>query len=365
MITACSMNEDAHDFLIQFRKRVAQDRIPLSGSMDLTHRCNLKCIHCYLDPQNRKRKKFQEEMSTERIINLLDEITHAGCLYLLITGGEPLLRRDFPQIYRHAKENGLLVTVFTNATLINDRILDLFTDLPPKAVEVSLYGATAETYEGITGVAGSYNRCVAGIKQLSARGVNLRLKTILMTANRHEFYEMEQLAKQFRVPFRFDAAIFPCFNGDPSPMMLRVTPEEAIEKEFSESDRRLEWIDFYENLKEIPITNYLYECGAGLTYFHVDSFGNLQPCLMSIKHQYSLKGGSFATGWWGEMLGIRKIKLNSDQPCYDCPKRILCGYCPPYFDLENASETTISEFLCSMGQLRYARLQTMPDRSNK
>jgi radical SAM protein with 4Fe4S-binding SPASM domain len=363
MTNVCNMSDRAQEFLYQFRKRVAQDRIPLSGSIDLTHRCNLRCIHCYLDPQDRTRSKFQEEMSSERIISLLGEITHAGCLYLLITGGEPLLRPDFPEIYRHAKENGLLVTVFTNGTLITDMILELFEDLPPKAVEISLYGATVETYEGITGVQGSYHRCMEGIRQLLARGVSLRIKTILMTANRHEFSEMERLAKHFDVPFRFDAAIFPRFNGDPSPMNLRVPPEEAIEKEFSEPDRRLEWQDFYDHLREIPSTNYLYECGAGLTYFHIDPYGNLQPCLMSVGHQYSLQGGNFLAGWQGEMPAIRNIKLSPDQMCHDCSKRILCGYCPPYFALENASETSISKFLCSMGQLRYDQLQCMADRS--
>jgi radical SAM protein with 4Fe4S-binding SPASM domain len=355
----CSAHDSAQQFLYEFRKRVSEERIPLSGSIDLTHRCNLKCIHCYLDPQDRKGKERQEELSTEEILSILDEITDAGCLYLLITGGEPLLRRDFVQIYRRAKENGLLVTIFTNGTLISNRILDLFDDLPPKAIEISLYGATAETYEGITGIEGSYEWCLESIHKLLDHGLNLRIKTILMSANQHEFYEMEQIAKDLRIPFRFDAAIFPRFNGDRSPVKLRISPEEAIEKEFSEKGRRQEWIDYYNHFKELPSSNHVYECGAGLTYFHIDPYGNMRPCLMSVAHQYPILGGNFLTEWQDKVPDVRKMKMSPEQNCYDCPKRILCGYCPPFFELENGSETSISGFLCSMGQLRYDRLQSM------
>jgi MoaA/NifB/PqqE/SkfB family radical SAM enzyme len=99
-------------------------------------------------------------MSTKTIQSLIDDITDAGCLYFLITGGEPLLREDFPTIYQHAKENGLIITIFTNGTLINDKIIALFNEFPPHEVEVSIYGATASVYEKITQVAGSFHKCL-------------------------------------------------------------------------------------------------------------------------------------------------------------------------------------------------------------
>ncbi len=133
----------------------------------------------------------------------------------------------------HAKTNGLLVTVFTNGTLITDEIIQLFKDLPPQSVEISLYGATAPTYEKITGIKGSYKQCRNGIKNLLDHNINVKLKTILMTLNLHEFYDIENIAKNYGVNFRFDPAIFPCFNGNKAPVLLRVDPEEVVEKEFS------------------------------------------------------------------------------------------------------------------------------------
>ena len=185
-------------------------------------------------------------MNTSKILSVIDEITEAGCLYLLITGGEPLLRNDFPEIYRHAKTSGLILTVFTNGTLLTDRVMDLLEDLPPRVVEITLYGATALTYEKITGIPGSFAQCLKAVRRLLERKIPVGLKTILMTTNSHEFFDIEKIADNFGVRFRFDAEIFPCLDGDHSPLVLRVPPEEAIEKEFSDKDRARKWVRYFE-----------------------------------------------------------------------------------------------------------------------
>jgi MoaA/NifB/PqqE/SkfB family radical SAM enzyme len=201
------------EYVQHFNRKVAEQRVPLYGSVELTHRCNLRCVHCYLGDKASVRGDGKQELDTAQWISIIDEIAEAGCLNLLITGGEPLLRKDFSEIYCHAKKNGLLVTVFTNGTMITEEILELFQDLPPRAVEISLYGATAATYEKITGIKGSYDQCLRGIQSLLDYGINLKLKTILMTLNRHEFYDIENMAKEYGVEFRFDAAIFPMMTG--------------------------------------------------------------------------------------------------------------------------------------------------------
>ena len=115
---------DLTRYLLDFNAKSARLRIPLSGTLDLTHRCNLRCVHCYVGDSHHVERSA--EMDTGKIFSLLDEICEAGCLYLLITGGDPLLRGDFPAIYRYARSKGLLITVFTNGTLISDEVLRLF-----------------------------------------------------------------------------------------------------------------------------------------------------------------------------------------------------------------------------------------------
>jgi radical SAM protein with 4Fe4S-binding SPASM domain len=346
------------EYLQQFNRKVAEQRIPLSGSIDLTHRCNLKCVHCYLGDKTKIQGNGKKELSTAQWISIIDQITEAGCLNLLITGGEPLLREDFAEIFTHARTNGLLVTVFTNGTLITGEILELFENMPPRAVEISLYGATVATYEKITGIKGSYKKCLNGIQSFLGHGINLKLKTILMTLNRHEFYDIENMAKTFGVKFRFDAAIFPCFNGDKTPIELRVSPEEVIEKEFSDGDRSKQWKDFFERMQGVSVPDTFYHCGAGLTSFHVDPYGRLQPCLMVINLGYDLLKGSFAKGWQDVMPRIRQKKAGTAFVCNRCEKMTLCGFCPGFFELENGTEDIYSEYLCEMGGYRFKKIQS-------
>ncbi|MEW6109940.1 MAG: radical SAM protein [Nitrospirota bacterium] len=340
------------EYLEQFNNKTVRNRVPVTGSLELTSRCNLKCVHCYLGSQ-RRRDHALKEMNTGRILSILDEVTEAGCLRFLITGGEPLSRKDFPEIYRHAKENGLLVTVFTNGTLITEMIAEIFEDLPPQAVEISLYGATAETYEKITRVKGSYGKCMDGIEQLLKRNINLHLKTVLMSLNKHELYAMEGFARECGVRFRFDAAIFPCFNGDMTPLTFRVQPQEAVEKEFSDSERLRHWKEYFERAQKHTIPDTLYNCGAGVISFHVDSDGNLSPCLMTSSPKYDLLRGRFTEGWDNITHGIREKKTGADFACAKCNKRSLCGFCPAFFGLENGAEDICSEYLCAIGENRF------------
>ncbi|OGW55347.1 MAG: hypothetical protein A2Y81_00830 [Nitrospirae bacterium RBG_13_43_8] len=339
------------EYLTEFNKKSAQLRIPLTGGIDITHRCNLRCVHCYLGDQ--PHNMMHNEMSTKKILSVLDEITDAGCLYFLISGGEPLLRKDFPEIYRHARNNGLLVTVFSNGTLVTDKILELFSDLPPRTIEISLYGATASTYERITQVAGSYEKCIRGISQLLDHKINVRLKTILMTLNSHEFFDIENMAKELGVKFRFDAGIFPRVNGDKSPLRLRVPPEDAVEKECSDKDRVYSWKLFFEKTRGFLFSDKLYICGAGITFFHIDPYGNLQPCIMTSSIKYSLLNGSFLTGWREIISTIMDKKAEDSFQCSKCEKKYLCSFCPSFFKLENGAEDNRSEYLCAMGNRRY------------
>jgi radical SAM protein with 4Fe4S-binding SPASM domain len=346
------------DYLREFNIKAEERRIPISGSVDLTHRCNLRCVHCYIDRQLGPGEHVPAEMDTERLLSVIDEITEAGCLYLLLTGGEPLLREDFFEVYRHAKKKGLLLTIFTNGTMVTDEVIGLFAAEPPHEVEISLYGATAETYEKITGVAGSYERCLRGITRLLDNGIHVRLKTILMSLNTAEFHDIEKMAKEFGVKFRFDAAIFPRMSGDRAPLGLRVPPEDAVEREFSDEERLRQWKRYFESSRHKAPGDRLYNCGAGVTGFHIDPYGYLQPCIMAQHIKYDLAQGDFAAGWSKEMAAIRERRAGGLYRCNSCEKVHLCGACPPFFELENGAEDICSEYLCSIGGQRLERLRS-------
>ena len=334
-----------------FSKDLACRRVPFSGSLALTHSCNLRCLHCYVQGEPAA-GEAATELRTGQWLRIIEEIKEAGCLSLLLTGGDPLLREDFPEIYSFIKKNGFLVTVFTSGSLVSDRIVDLFAELPPRLVEITLYGAGASTHDLVTGVPGSFARSIQGIERLLARGVHVGLKSVLMTLNQDEFPALEELAKGFGVRFRSDAAIFPTLAGDHGPVGLRVAPDRAVALEMADPERRREWREFFKNSPSIPQGKQIFVCNAGLTTFHIDPDGRLFPCLMARMVEYPLASGDFMEGW-SEMARVRQLEAEGDFSCGGCEKKTICGFCPGFFMLENGQSQAPSDYVCAIGRLRH------------
>src|SRR4051812_41298228 len=148
-------------------------RIPVNGTIEVTNRCPLTCAHCYNNLAMDDSSARSLELTTDEHRRIVDEIVEMGCLWLLYSGGEIFARRDFLDIYKHAKRAGLLVTLFTNGVLVNERVADVLADWTPFAVEVTLYGRTRETYEALTGIPGSFDKCMRGIELMLERKLPL------------------------------------------------------------------------------------------------------------------------------------------------------------------------------------------------
>ena len=172
------------DWGADLHARMQGRRYPLGGTIELTERCNMRCLHCYINQPVHQQAARASELTTIQAVDILDQAADAGCLFLTITGGEPLLRPDFAGIYKHARQRGMLVTLFTNGTLLTPAIADLLADWRLQSVEITLYGATRETYEKVTQIPGSYTRCLKGIELLLERSLPLSLKSVLQRLNR-------------------------------------------------------------------------------------------------------------------------------------------------------------------------------------
>lgn len=343
----------------QFRQRVATHRVPIQGLLELTSRCNLRCEHCYLGPQEQHWARRDQEPSAEKVCSIIDEIAAAGCLYLAITGGDPMVHDDFPEIYRHARRKGMIVRVLCNGILVKDRIVELFKEYPPDGVEISLYGATSATYEAVTRVKGSYAKCLKGIQRLVDDGVHVQLKTVLLTLNSHELDDMRAIAKGFGVPFRLDSAIFPHLSDrSQAPLHLRLSPEEAVRLELSDPDEVHEWSKHLDAQAGQPPAETLYRCGAGVTGFYIDPFGQASPCLMTTKHRHSLSQRSFASLWAKELAQLRSIKPRAEYGCNSCEMQTACSGCPAFNDLETGHEDVKSDFICETTQQRFNTIQS-------
>jgi len=335
-------------------KQVEAKRIPVSGSIELTFRCNLRCAHCYCNLPANDQDAVKKELKTEEVLHIFDQIAEAGCLWLLITGGEPLLRKDFLEIYTYAKKKGFITTLFTNGTLMTPEIADYLAEWPPHSVEITLYGATKETYESVTKISGTYERCKRGIDLLLEREIPLGLKTMLMTLNHDEVSQIKEYAEGLGVKFRYDPLLNPRLDGNKTPCNFRLSPEEVIKLDLADEKRAKEWREYCEKFVRPFRSDSLFVCGAGVSTFHIDPYGRMSACEMTRFQSYELRCGSFQGGWYEFIPEFLAKKPTSDYPCGRCELISLCGQCPAWAWLENGNPEAPVEYLCQIAHLRAA-----------
>jgi radical SAM protein with 4Fe4S-binding SPASM domain len=391
-------SESLSGFLTRLQRKANTNRLPLYGSFELTHRCSFRCQHCYLGDQHAIRQHQSEELDTDEVLSLLDQVIEAGTLFLTLTGGDPLIRKDFAEIYSHAVRGGLLVTVFCNGSLIDDAIISLWQKFPPRMVEVTMYGATAATCDEITQTKGSFDLFQQGIKRLQQNKIHYQLKTILLTNNQHELEQMETIAEELDVHFRYDAIVSPCMpyhdnhgrsnilspphvkrtgfplqglfpdNSTPpqnkqhmtdamlAPLNLRLTADEIITINLANENRRRPFLTAHEQALP-PEHNRLFVCGAGRTSYHVTPYGKLMPCVASIEPACNLRQHDFKQGWDGPLASLSQVEINEQSACYQCELRTRCDACPSVFSLETGDYQKPSPTLCSITKQRFIELQ--------
>lgn len=337
-------------------------RVPIEGMIELTRLCSVRCTHCYIGDARWKRDP--EELSTSEMIGLLDALAERGTIWLCFTGGEAMIRRDFRELWLHARSRGFILTLFSNATLIDETMADFLAAHPPFNLEVSIYGATEATYEAVTLVKGSYLRFLRGVGNIRRTGLPWKLKTVLIRENAHELDAMRRLAREWGVSFKFDgdinASIGEGQSGGKAPCASRVESERQIEEEMADPFLRKDTEDLLERTVAAGRGEKLYDCGAGKHGFYISARGALQMCVLTGHRGHSLRGASgigaaFDRGWAG-FAEVREIQRRPDSPCLSCDIATLCESCPGFAQLENGDEQSGVEHLCRNTHLKALKL---------
>jgi radical SAM protein with 4Fe4S-binding SPASM domain len=346
--------------------KIKDKRVLLSFDLEITARCNNDCRHCYINLPAGDGEAQARELSREEILNLAREAVTMGALWCLLTGGEPLLRDDFDEIYLGLKRLGLLVSVFTNACLVTLEHVELFKQYPPRDLEVTLYGATRETYEAVTRRSGSYAAFRRGLDLLMAAGVKVRLKGMALKANVHELPEIAHFCRaRTKDYFRFDPLLHLRFDGNPlrneEIRAQRLSPEEivAIEQADPERFRALEKAcdRFMAGEEGHAACDHLFHCGAGRESFAVSYDGRFRLC-SSLWHPdciYDLRRGTLREAWERLVPQVREMRSqNRDflERCRACPLVNLCLWCPAHAHLECGRLDAWVECFCQVAQAR-------------
>ncbi|MBD3166594.1 radical SAM protein [bacterium] len=349
-----------------------QYRRPFSASVELTRRCNNNCIHCYNNKPASDPSSLKREMSIKELESFVEQAVELDMLHVLLTGGEPLLRKDFQDIYMLFKRAGMLVSIFTNGIALTPSLIGFLEQYPPALVELTVYGLTEETYESVTRVKGSFKRFMQAVRLLDKSKIKVNYKAVFLEQNKHEFDEIHSFCNErSAIGYRFDIMVHNRTDFDSSRnneiAKSKLNPSDALELEKRDPKRSRSMEKYYDRVASYDLDpesdDRLFTCGAGSKSIYVSADGIVHPCgsLMSERFSFSLREHRLETIWNELIPASLDVRAPKDYPCLTCSHRFMCDWCPAHADLDSGDLTSISEHTCEMTRLRMETLRIRRD----
>jgi AdoMet-dependent heme synthase len=304
--------------------------IPLSVHLDLTYRCNERCVHCYLDHHD------QGEMTTVEIKDLLDQMADAGVFYLTISGGEIMMRRDFFEILEHARKRTFCIKLKTNGILIRSNEADRIKALGVESVQISIYSHIPEVHDAITKLPGSLADSIEAIRRLRAHGIHVIIANVLMVKNASDYEGVKALATELGAQFMLDPTVTPMMDGDRGILNLNV--DEAALREVFRNEGLVGNVEEFCAPPKGPDESDLdmLPCSAGHTACYVSPYGDVYPCVQFPLPSGNVRSTKFVDIWRNspELNEVRSITLRDMPSCSVCTHGGTCTRCPGLAYLE-------------------------------
>lgn len=325
-----------------------KNRHPHVGGIELTPYCNLQCIHCYLQDQEK-----QALLSTAEVKYIIDKLFDAGVLFLYFTGGEIFTRPDFFEIYIYAKQKGFIVELLTNGTLINSEAIEIFNQFPPASISISMYGKDEESYYRVTGQNGMYNRVINTFNLLSKNSIHFEIKYIGMQENQDDYPAIHSLAERYEAEFSYSMELFPTLNGNGCTKSHMISLEKIIGIESKMPGKKEEYKRLSEiqnpfvGKEEVP----LYLCDMAISNFLVDYQGYLNPCHKCRFKKWNLLSDNFKTAW-DDYASLLKERASKNNKCLKCKYLMMCSPCVVVNYLSTGDYNTPADTVCQLTHLR-------------
>lgn len=339
-------------------------QLPFKGSLDLTYRCNFNCRHCWLRiPPGAPEKR--EELSFDEIRVMVDESRLMGCREWALSGGEPMLRPDFLEIFDYLTRKAVSYSLNTNGSLITPKIAQLLRRKGTKMV--ALYGATAEVYDHVTRTPGSFEQTMRGIAYLQEAGAGFTVQLTPMRANYHQWDEMVSLAKSLSPQWRVGAAwLYLSSEGSPPRnagiIAQRLDPREVIllDPPNLGYDERVEDgsscdLHIEEGVGKEFDDRLFIQCIAARREFHIDAYGMMSWCsyIKDPALRYDLRRGTFREAWEEFIPAVADKVRGGDEyrsNCGVCERRVNCRWCAAYAYLETGRYDAPIPYLCAVAE---------------
>ncbi|MGD0336681.1 MAG: radical SAM protein [Candidatus Omnitrophota bacterium] len=336
------------------RIRSLRNRKPSACQIELTYLCPLHCRHCYAGCYNKK-TSAKKQLSTEQVKEILRKCKKAGIVWLGFTGGDPLLRQDFAQIYSYALELGFITTIFSSLATLNKETLEVLKKSPPFVVETTLNAADAIKYKEVTAT-NLFNRHLRNIKKLIKFNIGIKVKTQITKQNIHDTGKIKELIESMGLEFRPSTLLHAQLNHNTSPCVLRVAPKDSLiimGKHGQFSEKTNHHLEAKINIKDKingPKDSRLFTCGAGNDSFWVDTEGKMIICgnLRTFTYDLLKRGNSVEKGFFRLSKKVHELRFKTNSKCRACYYRSNCQWCPARAYLETGSFEKPNEYFCDL-----------------
>ena len=331
--------------------------VPVAGNFELTARCNFNCPMCYVHMTEEQVASAGKELTAQQWLDIARQAKDRGMIFVLLTGGEPLMRKDFFEIYKGMKAMGLLVSINSNGSMIRGEILEKFLEDPPCRFNISLYGGSNETYKNMCGRP-VYDQVKENIRALRKAGIDVCLNLSITPYNRADLAQIYADAEELDVnvrassymypPIRLEDDTFGCGNrlsaSDAAELsvewdLLRFRPEEFAQR--AENMAKL----FTADQDGCPVeSGEGVRCRAGSTSFWMTWDGRMLPCgMMTQPEFYPLQTG-FDAAWDGVRGATAQIRTPAE--CVGCDHREVCSVCAAVCLAETGRFDGVPEYVC-------------------
>ena len=298
--------------------------VPIAVHLDVTYRCNERCVHCYLDHED------HGEMTTAEMKDVLDQLADAGVFFLTFSGGEVFLRRDFFELLEYARRLMFNVKIKTNAILIRAAEAQRIRALGVDTIQISVYSHRPEVHDAITKVRGSFERTVNAIRFMREHGLKVTIANVLMTWNRHDSDGVQELAASLGAHYTLDPTITPMMDGNTDVLSLRIAGEE-LPSVFSNPKLVPNMEEFCAPPKPVSDDDMEgYSCSAGHSFCYISPYGDVFPCVQFPLPTGNVRQQKFMDIWnhSPEMNEVRSIKAKDLTTCSSCSHVSSCTRCP-------------------------------------
>lgn len=336
--------------------KCAKEGVPVSGTFELTPRCNLFCKMCYVRMTPEEMEPIGRERTAQEWLSLAQEAKEAGMLFLLLTGGEPTLRKDFVEIYEGLAQMGFSISINTNGTLFRKEVREVFHRFPPAQVNITLYGTTSEEYEKLCGNAAAYDSVIAALDWLRKERILVHLNATMIPQNITQWDQFEKFAEDRNLELRMTTYCFPPARRKECREFTRLSPEEAAELSVKDMLYR-EGVEVVRRRKEnlqrqlssckLDIGDPI-QCLAGKSQFWVSWDGSMVPCGMLSNPSIQPFKCGFEHAWRGLKNRTNSIRLCPD--CTGCSEKMTCMNCAAVTFTETGRFDGKPEYMCRMNK---------------